>query len=252
MTYFFVSPKQIKKQKVTITGPDAAHITRVLRLRPGDGLIVADGQGKGYRVRLDRIGAEVEGAIEEEFIINAEPAARITLVQGIPKGEKMEMIIQKCTELGVKEIIPWTANRAVVRLSGEKLQQRVLRWRRVAYEAAKQCQRGEVPGVSVPMSLKEVFAAMPPDALGIMPWEEEGAISLRQVLKISKEGSREKIPDKIFLFIGPEGGLAREEVELAKSRRVAAVSLGRRILRTETAAIAAVAMILYELGDLGG
>ncbi|MEW5899655.1 MAG: RsmE family RNA methyltransferase, partial [Bacillota bacterium] len=117
--YFFVPPAQIKEQKVIVTGPDAVHLTRVLRLGPGDGFTVADGQGKGYRVRLSKISSrEIEGIIEEEFILAAEPPVFITLVQGIPKGEKMELIIQKSTELGVKEIIPLLAERSIVKLAG--------------------------------------------------------------------------------------------------------------------------------------
>jgi len=248
--YFFVPPAQIKEQKVIVTGPDAVHLTRVLRLGPGDGFKVADGQGKGYRVRLSKISSgEIEGIIEEEFILTAEPPVSITLVQGIPKGEKMELIIQKSTELGVKEIIPLLAERSIVKLAGEKLEQRRLRWQRVAREAAKQCRRGEVPAVSVPLTLNQVFSRMPPGAVGIMPWEEEGEVSLKQVLPTLQEA----LPGAgIFLFIGPEGGFAPREAALAKENGVVTVSLGRRILRTETAALAAATIILYELGDLGG
>jgi len=248
--YFFVPPAQIKEQKVTVTGPDAVHITRVLRLRPGDEFTVSDGRGKGYRVRLSKTGSrEIEGIIEAEFSLAAEPPFSLTLVQGVPKGEKMELIIQKSTELGVKEIIPLLAERSIVKLAGEKLAQRRLRWQRVAYEAAKQCRRGAVPAVGTPLSLAEVFRRMPSGAVGIMPWEEERETSFRQVLLPLKEA----LPEAgFFLFIGPEGGFTLREAALAKENGVVTVSLGRRILRTETAALTAAAIILYELGDLGG
>lgn len=246
MTYFFVSPEQIKGRKVTLTGPDVVHITRVLRFQAGDALTVLDGQGRGYRVRLSKMDPrQVEGVIEEEFFVAAEAPVHITLVQGMPKGEKMELIIQKCTELGVQEIIPLKAERSLVKLSGEKLQQRLLRWQRIAMEAAKQCRRGKVPRVGRPMSLEEVVSVIPPGASGLMTWEEEREASFKSILKELKG-------EKVFLFIGPEGGFTPKEVTLAKKHNVATVSLGKRILRTETAALAAVTMILYELGDLGG
>lgn len=245
MAYFFVPPEQIREKTVTFAGSDTVHLTRVLRLKPGDLVTVCDGCGKGYRVRLSRTAPEVQGVIEEEFLVGAESPVAVTLVQGIPKGDKMELIIQKCTELGVKQIIPFPAERSVVRLDPDRLRQKTLRWQKVAGEAAKQCRRGEIPVVR-PMLLPEVFAAMPSGAVGIMPWEGEREVSLKEALRRAR-GARE-----FFLFIGPEGGLAPGEVELAKSRRVATVSLGGRILRTETAALAAVAVILYEIGDLGG
>jgi 16S rRNA (uracil1498-N3)-methyltransferase len=244
MKHCFILPEQIKQHKVVLSGSEAVYVTRVLRLRPGDALIVSDGQGKSYRIRLSRLTKEVEGVIEEEIFFNAEPSVQITLVQSLPKSDKMEMIIQKCTELGVQEIIPLKANRSIIKLTGEKLKQRVQRWERVAIEAAKQCQRVKVPRVSEPMFLENILTAMPPQAKGIMPWEEERRVSFRQVLKKTKE-------KKIFLFIGPEGGFEQKEVTLAKKYNVVTVSLGKRILRTETAALATVTMILYEFGDLG-
>lgn len=246
MAYFFIPPEQIKEKTVIFTCSDTVHLARVLRLRPGDRVEVCDGRGKGYRVLLSKIAPAAEGIIEEEFPVAAEPLVSVTLVQGIPKGDKMELIIKKCTELGVKGIIPFRAERSVVRLDPDRLEQKNLRWQKVAREAAKQCMRGEIPVVWRPMSLPEIFSVMPPGALGIMPWEEEREVSLKEVLRQTK-GAKE-----IFLFIGPEGGFSQREVEQAKSRCVATVSLGRRILRTETAALAVVAMVLYEAGDLGG
>lgn len=246
MTIFFVSPEQIRKPKIAITGPDAAHITSVLRLHPGDALVICDGRARGYRIRLGKINRqEVEGVIEEEFILETEPLAHLTLVQGLPKSDKMDMIIQKGAELGVREFIPLLAKRSIPRLGEDKIEKRVARWQKIALEAAKQCQRTRVPAVKEPVSLEKVLAAMPAASLGIMPWEEEKDIKIKEILK--------KTSDKnFFLFIGPEGGFEREEVELARTYNVSTVSLGRRILRTETAALAAITMILYETGDLGG
>jgi len=246
MTIFFVSPEQIKKPRIILTGPDVTHITCVLRSHPGDTLVVSDGCVRGYRIRLDKVNRqEVEGIIEEEFILESESPVHVTLVQSLPKSDKMDLIIQKCTELGVKEFIPLLTKRAIPRLAEDKIEKRVARWQKIALEAAKQCQRAQVPKVKGPLSLEEFLPAMPVASIGIMPWEEEKEINLKQVLKKTLEKN-------IFLFIGPEGGFEQEEVELARNYHVVTVSLGKRILRTETAALATVTMVLYETGDLGG
>lgn len=245
--HFFVSPHQITGDQVHIVGTDAVHISRVLRLRPGDVINVLDGSGKGYRVKLTFTSAEqVKGLVLEKFTPIGEPPVRVTLVQGLSKGEKMDIIIQKSVELGASAIIPMSCSRSVVRLTREKAKERQERWQRIAREAAKQCLRAVVPEVKEVMTLEEVLDVLPPGALTLMPWEEERGISLKSVLR------KEKQVQEIFLFIGPEGGFDPAEVELARQKGVTTVSLGPRILRTETAGMAVLTMVLYELGDLGG
>jgi len=246
MASFFVPAGQIKQGKVIISGSDVQHISNVLRLEPGNIITVLNGQGKGYRAKLDKIGKkQVECTILEEFTAAGEPPLQITLVQGLPKGDKMEMIIQKCTELGVTAIVPLCSERSVVKPVPDRMQKRRLRWQRVALEAARQCGRAIVPQVGEPVKLADVLITIPPDALKLMLWEDEQKVFLKQVLRTA-------MPADVFLFIGPEGGFAPEEAALARDYGVITVSLGSRVLRTETAGLAAVAMILYELGDLGG
>lgn len=205
-----------------------------------------DGRGKAYRVRLTgTTGTQVEGKILEEFNPGGEAPLRLTLVQGLSKGDKMDIIIQKTTELGVAAVIPLRCRRSVVQLTPAKARERQQRWQRVALEAAKQCRRAVVPRVAEVMDLPAVLDLLPYGTLALIPWEMEKKLALKQVLKGQS-------PSEVFIFIGPEGGFDAAEVALARERGVIPVSLGPRILRTETAGPAVVAMVLYELGDLGG
>lgn len=149
MPRFFVAPEQVKAGKVTITGTDVIHIAKVLRLRVGDLITVLDGRGKVYEAVLEEVSRdEVTCAVIEEKTVVDEPGLKLTLVQGLPKGDKMDFIIQKATELGVSRIIPLACERAVVKLTGDKQQRRLDRWQRIALEAAKQCRRPDIPEVA--------------------------------------------------------------------------------------------------------
>lgn len=245
MANFFISSKQVENEKLIIKGSDVHHISNVLRLKRGSTVNVFDEQGKGYRARLERVGKEQVECMPVEEIAGSEPPLRLTLVQGLPKSDKMEMIIQKCTEIGVTHIIPLCSERSVLKLLPDRVRQRIARWRRIALEAAKQCGRGKVPQVEEPVDLAGVLSKLPPDALGLMFWENEHEVFLKRIINEAKT-------DNVFLFIGPEGGFSSREVALARKHNVTTVSLGSRILRTETAGLVAAAMILYRLGDLGG
>jgi len=230
---------------VDITGSDVNYITNVLRLKKGSFVSVYDGRGKAYLARIDRIDKDkITCAVIEELSAAPEPLIRITLVQGLPKGDKMETIIQKCTELGVSEIVPLDCERSIIKTIQEKAASKSRRWQRVALEASRQCRRSVVPKISEPMRLREVLKNLPEDALSLLFWEEEDKCSLKDCLRAS-------IPAAIFLFIGPEGGFTADEVEMAKEFGVIPVSLGQRIMRTETAGPDVTAIIQYELGDLG-
>jgi len=222
------------------------YITNVLRLKKGSFVSVYDGRGKVCLARIDKIDKDrIRCAVIEELAAAQEPSIRITLVQGLPKGDKMETIIQKCTELGISEVIPLNCNRSIVKIHQEKVASKVSRWQRVALEASRQCRRSVVPKVSEPKGLNEVLNSLSEGALSLLFWEKENKCSLKDCLRASK-------PENIFLFIGPEGGFTADEVEMAKEFGVIPVSLGPRIVRTETAGPAVTAIIQYELGDLGG
>jgi len=245
--HFFVSPEQIKAGRVSLSGPDAVHIAKVLRLGAGKSIIVLDGRGKSYLAVIEQACKDkVDCTIQKELPVAAGPSLKVTLVQGIPKGDKMDLVIQKGTELGLSRVIPLISERVVVKLAGDKLLHRRERWQRIALEAAKQCRRPDVPEVSEPQSWEQVLALLPPEAAALIPWEEEFVETLKNFCRCSQA------PEEIYIFIGPEGGFTREEVELARSHGVRPVTLGPRILRTETAGLAVLAVVLYQWGDLGG
>lgn len=247
MSRFFVSPENIFDGKIHISGTDVKHITRVLRMRPGDIITISDGGGHEYEAKISSCtDQEIICTIISSTDVNREAPIKVILVQGLPKGDKMEFIIQKCTELGVAEIIPVSTKRTVVQLEGKKAAGRRERWQRVAEEAAKQAGRTRVPQVLELSTLGKVLAAIPAGALALMPWEDEKAVGIKDKLT-HYDGER-----VVYLFIGPEGGLASEEVDLAKANGVFPVTMGPRIMRTETAGLAALTMVLYQLGDLGG
>lgn len=253
MARFFVSDNSISGNMAVITGSDVKHISRVLRLKPGAAVSLAVGAGREFTARIKEItNKEVVCEITGEQRVSAEAPVKVVLYQGLPKGEKMELIVQKSTELGVAMIVPVICERTVVKLDEKKGSERRQRWQKIAEEAAKQSRRTTIPEVTGPMPFgKALDRAVEPGVLGIMPWEEEAALGIKQVLTEYAEGSREGCRE-VAVFIGPEGGFSPEEAMLARERGISLVSLGPRILRTETAGIAAAAVILYELGDLGG
>ncbi|AGB41806.1 RNA methyltransferase, RsmE family [Halobacteroides halobius DSM 5150] len=245
MNHFFVTPKDIREDQVLITGSDVGHITRSLRLSAKDKITVADGEGNKYLVELIRTTNEVvEGQIIEEIERKVESTVEITLIQGVPKRKKkMDLIVQKCTELGIDKIIPIITERTVVKLTDKKANKRQDRWQKIALEAAKQSRRAKVPTIA---KIKD-FAQMPAvasDDLALIPWEDEDTTGIKEVMQ-------EQNVSKVVILIGPEGGFSQSEVNQAKKIGFKPVSLGARILRTETAGITAVALAQYELGDLG-
>jgi len=244
---FFVQPEQIEGRLARISGADVNHILKVLRLKQGDALIILDGRGKLYDAVISESGKkEVLCAIRQELAPSGQPPVKITLVQGIPKGDKMDLIIQKGTELGVSRVIPLICERAVVRLAGEKVLKRRERWQRIALEAARQCRRPDIPVICEPSDWETVLEELSPGIISVIPWEEENTKSIKEILR------QQDSLNEIYVFIGPEGGFTPGEVDLARVRGVQPVTLGPRILRSETAGFAALIMILYQWGDLGG
>ena len=248
MHRFFVSPKSISGSRVSLEGGAASQITRVLRGRPGDNVIVLDGSGLEYRVVLRSVSTEqVIGDVVESGLCEGEPGIEITLYQAIIKGDKFEYVLQKGTELGVSAFVPMICERSIPN-ARKWSDGRYERWRTIVREAAEQSGRGRVPQVGTAIELRE--ACKNHVGPGMIPWEMERDDSIRQALgRIKDQGTT---PDRIGIFIGPEGGLTREEVDLARAESIAPITLGRRILRAETASLAVIFAVMYEWGEMGG
>lgn len=247
MLHVFVDPAQIGKEEVRITGADVNHIRNVMRLREGDALSVSDGVSD--RDILCEIADFPEGEvlcrIREIRTVSRELPARVILFQGLPKGEKMELIIQKAVELGVSEIVPVSMRRCVVRLDEKKRAKKTARWQTIAESAAKQCRRTVVPLVHEPVTMAEALTLAQSSQVRLLPYElQEDDGSTKELFR--------SLPRDISLsvFIGPEGGFDPAEVEAAREAGVRPVSLGRRILRTETAPLVVLSWLIlhYEIG----
>jgi 16S rRNA (uracil1498-N3)-methyltransferase len=245
---FYVPSDTVSGREVCLEGPLARRLARVLRLRPGDEVALFDGSGQEYVVRLlEVIPSRACGEVMEVRPGRPEPAVEVRLYQSPVKGERFEWVLEKGTELGVRSFVPLVSGRAVVQpRSGGGA--RAERWRRIVTEAAEQCGRALVPEVLAPQSLEAALGSAP--GLRIMPYEGEGALGLRSLLRRRLRVGAGKWA-AVSLFIGPEGGFEAEEVRRAREAGVEVVSLGRRILRSETAGIVAAAAVLYELGELG-
>ena len=252
---FFVDPGQIAGELISIVGEELVHLERVLRLQAGAAIIVCDGSGREYQAVLREVGRELAVAqITAICQSKTEPRLRITLVQGLPKADKMDFIIQKGTELGIHEFLPVMTERTVVRLEGSKARRRMERWQRIAQEAAKQSRRAVIPKVNGPITWQACLARyreMPVGALGLFPWESATGKLLRDVLPNTWESNDSHHPLEVWICIGPEGGWSPEEAEAAGLANLIPLSLGSRILRTETAGMVVAALVLYASGDLG-
>lgn len=242
MNRFFVKKDDIAGNAAVITGEDVKHISKVLRMAPGDKVMLCDGEGYQYLAGIREIAKdEVLLEILSGERCASEPEQRITLYQGLPKGDKMELIVQKCVELGISEIVPVAAERSIVRIKPGEFGGKRTRYQRVAYEAAKQCGRGIIPEVTDIVTFKS--ADMSRHDLIIIAYEDEKGTTLKSLLRSNMQAG------DIAIVIGPEGGLEKAEVDLLIQKGGTAVTLGPRILRTETAGMAALAMILYEIEE---
>lgn len=244
MRRFILVPERVDGDRVTFDRDETHHMSAVLRLAPGDLVVAADGSGRDYTVRLEALGEAATGTILGVAATRAEPPLAVTLVQGVPKGDKMEAIVRAATELGVARIWPVLTERTIVRLEPSRWRERARRWQRVAKEAAKQCGRAVVPGVEAPRPLADRLAEARED-LKLCLWEGEAP-----PLAVALAGSA-RPPRTAAVLVGPEGGLSRREVDAARAVGWSPVSLGPRILRTETAGPAITAVLQHVLGDLG-
>jgi len=239
---FYVDPARIAAGRARLTRAQAHQIARVLRLRRGDLVAVFDGTGAEYEAELLEFGeAGATALLKAPRRAQPEPALRLVLLQGLPKGDKMDLVVQKATELGVHRIVPLLCERSVARRGG-----RLARWLQIAQESAEQSGRAVVPRIEAPLPFAAYFSAGGGSEMrGLALWEEEQATTMRAALA-GLSGL-----NCLHLLVGPEGGLTRGEVALATRRGLLSVTLGPRTLRSETAGLVAMAIIQYERGDLG-
>ncbi|WP_438433308.1 RsmE family RNA methyltransferase [Gorillibacterium sp. sgz500922] len=279
MQRYFLPPAAMSPDRVHITGDDAHHLIRVMRAEPGDEVICCDGQGRSVRVRLTDIGkSEAAGLVVEELPPN-EAAVEVWVAQSLPKGDKLETVLQKCTELGAAGFLPFLSERTVVHYDAKKEEKRLDRWRKIVKEAAEQSHRSAVPEVRSPLAWSELLGLVPKADLAVFCYEKESSLQLRTLLGEAGETVADRVQrvrsrlnagenlrfvslgdgggpqadrPRILVIIGPEGGFSEREAEEAERAGARPTGLGSRILRTETAGLAATACILYEYGEMGG
>lgn len=245
MYHFFVEQEQIGAELISVTGSDVNHIKNVLRMKPGETVLISSRTGGDYLCKVAEIQQEeVQMEILEARESKMELPARIHLFQGLPKGDKMELIIQKAVELGVYRIIPVDTRRTVVRLDAKKEESKGKRWNAISESAAKQSKRSLIPEVSGVMSFREALAETKDYGLKIIPYEcAAGMGQTRELIKRAQAGM------DIAVFIGPEGGFEEDEIEKAQAAGVLPVTLGKRILRTETAGLCILSALMLQLEE---
>jgi 16S rRNA (uracil1498-N3)-methyltransferase len=246
MHRFYTINDQIKGDLITITGPDVNHIKNVLRMKQGDEIIICNGQGKDCYCIINKVSeGEITAGIRSVCDTGTELKARITLFQGLPKKDKMELIIEKAVELGVYEIVPVTTKRTIVKLEDSRKENKKLeRWQVIAESAAKQSGRGVIPKIQPVQPFKEAIRKAGEMGIGLIPYENAKGISAtKEIMKGLGQYNT------IGIFIGPEGGFEESEIEFAMENNILPVTLGRRILRTETAGFAVLSMMMLELEE---
>lgn len=243
MHHFFVTEEQIKGEKITICGPDVNHIRNVLRMQKGEELEISDGMGREYVCAIqDADEKEIRLSILQRRTAVSELPSRIFLLQGLPKGDKMDLIIQKAVELGASGIVPVEMKRTVVKLDAKKAQKKQERWKNIAENAAKQSKRSKIPEVLPVSSFAEALAFARTFDVLLVPYE--CAEDMEETKKII---SRIRPGDSAAVWIGPEGGFEEEEAEQIRASGGRLLTLGHRILRTETAGFAMLSILMYHL-----
>ena len=245
MRRFFYDKTAVCGEEIQINEHDAKHIVKVLRMTVGTPIEMVCA-GQCFTAELSKVAnGDVRAKLLDTLDTYEESDRNIYLIQGVAKGEKMDFILQKSVELGLHTFIATECTRSVVRIIGDKEEKRLARWNKISEEAAKQCGRIHIPEAKLANGMKQAIAMLPEDTAIILAWEEEENLGLKTIL-----------PDitakNIAIIVGPEGGLTEDEVTVAKNAGAQIVSLGKRILRTETAALALLSITQYQLGDLGG
>ena len=247
MRLFYVEDIKNGQKRCVISGAEARHIWKVLRMRAGDRLLLMDQNGNRYKGEIEDIRhSRVYILIKEKCLPPPPPPVHITICISLIRSEPMDLVIQKASELGAEVIQPFYSERSIVRIAESKIDQRLRHWKEVAKNAAKQCGRSKPLQVFPPVLLRELLSRdWGKDSLCLLLWEQERATPIKDVLRKADKVS------KVTGVIGPEGGFTPQEVQLFKEKGFVSVSMGERILRAETAAITFVALVQYELGDLG-
>lgn len=245
MARFFLPTGQIEGHRATITGVELNHLRRVLRLRPQDRVVVFDDAGCEHE-GIIRSLSEDRGEIDiiRSYQVNSESPLKTTLALGLTKGEKMDWVVEKATELGVHTVVPFLSDYTIPKLNERKMAQRSERWQKIAVSAAKQCGRARIPEILALTEFRDLLNAVSRDALRLLFWEKE----CEQRLSELKE--TRTVISEVVVTIGPEGGFSAQEAAMALGQGFEAVGLGRRILRAETAAVAALAAVQLLWGDL--
>ena len=243
MQRFFVTPAQVGEKEIYIEGSDVNHMKNVLRMKAGEELMVSDGNNWQYRCAVkEYLPEKAVLKITKKELVDTELPSKIYLFQGLPKQDKMELIVQKAVELGACQVIPVMTRRCVVKLDAKKAAKKVSRWQQIAESAAKQAGRGYIPEIRDVMTLEEALAFAGQLDVRLIPYElAEGMEHTRDVIGKIMPGQ------SVGIFIGPEGGFEKEEVEQAVEKGVLPVTLGKRILRTETAGLAVLSVLMYRL-----
>ncbi len=242
MHRFFIPKEWVENDKVTISGETARQISRVLRLKPADHIIALDKTGWEYELEIEQINSQVQGKIVDRRRGQGEPQTNITLYQALLKADKMEFVLQKCVEMGVSDFVPFLSERCVVKKPSEI---KIERWQNIIREAAEQARRSLIPALHPAISLQQACATA--NQPSILFWEGEQSTGLSPTLRSPPF----KNAKAISFFIGPEGGFSESEVACAIEHDIVPVSMGRRILRGETAGLVAVSAIMYEKGEMG-
>jgi 16S rRNA (uracil1498-N3)-methyltransferase len=257
MQRYFIAAAQFAEDTVTIIGDDAHHLARVMRAQIGDTCICSNGHNREAVVEITELSKDtVTARILEELPMTAEADVDVWIAQSLPKGDKMEIVIQKGTEIGAAGFLPFVSERTIVQYDAKKEAKRADRWHKIAKEAAEQAHRNRIPELDSVLSWKELLKKVPSFDAVFICYEKEDGSQLRPAVLAALEGGatrhNEGSTSKLLVIIGPEGGLTENEVQQAEAAGCVPVSLGRRILRTETAALVAVTCILYEYGEMGG
>lgn len=245
MYQFFVEDTDVSEQFITITGSDVNHIKNVLRMKPGEKVRISSKSGQNFFCQLSDIGEMVVTAeILEEAAADTELPCQIYLFQGLPKNDKMELIVQKAVELGAYAVIPVAMKNCVVKLDEKKADSKVKRWQSIAESAAKQSKRSIIPKIHMPMSYREALTFAAELQVNLVPYENErGMVATKDTIEAIRPGQ------SVGIFIGPEGGFDEAEIAAAKDMGMQPISLGKRILRTETAGFTTLAILMYHLEE---
>lgn len=247
MPKFFVAENQIDNNKITIIGDDVNHIKNVLRQKSGDKITICDtSKEQDYLCKIDKIEEKsIDCNIIEKLENNTESNVKVTIFQGLPKADKLELVIQKSVELGAYDITPLQMKRCVVKLNEKDKLKKIQRWQKISEVAAKQCGRNIIPKINNIVNVKEVCNLCNEYDIVLIAYENEKENTLKKELKNLKKLDKEEI--KVAVVIGPEGGIAPEEIEMFEENGAKIITLGNRILRTETVALSVLSIIMYEL-----